>query len=180
MATIAISATLARVSHPGARARRNRPASSSAIRTTSGDRARGASLVARGLNTDKSYNCVVNADGVIISDDFPSGTYEVSAWWAGATKDGEEPLAPRCDSERQRGCEVRCEMTAEGELVCEGLSSGTYRVINAKDAEAECSVKDGAFECTTSFDEDDGPIQQDTGDLNMIETQEDHGIRLGG
>lgn len=180
MATIAISATLARISHPGARARRNRPASSSAIRTPSGVRARGASLVARGLNTDDSYNCVVNADGVIISDDFPSGTYEVSAWWAGATKSGDEPLAPKCDSERQRGCEVRCELTADGELVCEGLSSGTYRVINAKDAEAECSVKDGAFECTVSFDEDDGPIQQDVGDLNMVETEEDHGVRLGG
>ena len=101
-----------------------------------------------GLNTDKSYNCVVNKEGVIISEDIPSGTYEVSAWWAGATgssDEGDAPLAPRCDSENQRGCEVRCEMTAEGELVCEGLESGTYRVINAKEAEANCEVADGAF-----------------------------------
>ena len=137
-----------------------------------------------GLNTDKSYNCVVNKEGVIISEDIPSGTYEVSAWWAGATgssDEGDATLAPRCDSENQRGCEVRCEMTAEGELVCEGLESGTYRVINAKEAEANCEVEDGAFECVTSFDEDDaGPIVQDVGDLNLVEDEDHHGIRLGG
>ena len=56
-------------------------------------------------------------------------TCTATAWWAGATKDGgDEPLAPKCDSERQKGCEVRCEMTAEGELVCEGLSSGAVQV----------------------------------------------------
>lgn len=135
------------------------------------------------LGTDKTYNCVVTEDGVIVANDIPSGVYEVSAWWAGATSGDEEeqPLAPRCDSERQRGCEVRCEMTAEGELVCEGLESGTYRVINAKEAEANCEVEDGAFECVTSFDEDDaGPIVQDVGDLNLVEDEDHHGIRLGG
>ena len=51
----------------------------------------------------------------------------------GATgKSGDEvksdrPPAPKCDTERQRGCEVFCELT-DGGLVCEGLSSGTYRV----------------------------------------------------
>ena len=135
------------------------------------------------LGTDKTYNCVVTEDGVIVAKDIPSGVYEVSAWWAGATSgdEDEQPLAPRCDSERQRGCEVRCEMTAEGELVCEGLESGTYRVINAKEAEANCEVEDGAFECVTSFDEDDaGPIVQDVGDLNLVEDEDHHGIRLGG
>jgi len=45
------------------------------------------------LNTDKDYNCVVNKEGVIIANDIPSGVYEVSAWWAGAHKEGEQPLA---------------------------------------------------------------------------------------
>ena len=59
------------------------------------------------LGTDKTYNCVVTEDGVIVAKDIPSGVYEVSAWWAGATSgdEDEQPLAPRCDSERQRGCE---------------------------------------------------------------------------
>ena len=41
-------------------------------------------------------------------------------------------------------------MTAAGELVCEGLSSGTYRVINAEEADATCDVdaSGDAFECT--------------------------------
>lgn len=156
-----------------------------AKRSKSGGRST-SSLTVRaggGLNTDKSYNCVVNQDGVIIANDIPSGVYEVSAWWAGATKDGEVPLAPKCDSERQRGCEVRCEMTAEGELVCEGLSSGTYRVINAEEADATCDVdaSGAAFECTTSWDESEqAPIVVDTGDLKMQETADDQGFRLGG
>ena len=50
---------------------------------------------AKRLDTDSSYNCVVNKEGVIIADDIPSGVYEVSAWWAGATKDGKEALAPK-------------------------------------------------------------------------------------
>ena len=135
------------------------------------------------LNTEKDYNCVVNQEGVIIANDIPSGVYEVSAWWAGANKDGEEPLAPRCDSEKQRGCEVRCEMTAEGELVCEGLSSGTYRVINAEEADASCDVdaSGDAFECTVSWSEDDqGPIVVDTGSINLKETAEDQSFRMGG
>ena len=134
-------------------------------------------MVTRGLNTDKSYNCVVNNEGVIISEDYPSGTYEVTSWWHGST-DEEEALAPRCDSERQRGCEVRCEMTAEGELVCEGLSSGMYRVINASEYDAECEVKDGSFECKTSFDEE--PLRLDTDDFKAVETEEEHGFRMGG
>ena len=74
-----------------------------------------------------------------------------------------------------------CIRDREGELVCEGLESGTYRVINAKEAEANCEVEDGAFECVTSFDEDDaGPIVQDVGDLNLVEDEDHHGIRLGG
>lgn len=132
------------------------------------------------LGTDKTYNCVVTEDGVIVANDIPSGVYEVSAWWAGATSGDEEeqPLAPRCDSERQRGCEVRCEMTAEGELVCEGLSSGMYRVINASEYDAECEVKDGSFECKTSFDEE--PLTLDTDDFKAVETEEEHGFRMGG
>ena len=51
---------------------------------------RGASVVTRGLNTDKSYNCVVNNEGVIISEDFPSGTYEVTSWWHGSQDEEEE------------------------------------------------------------------------------------------
>jgi hypothetical protein len=132
-----------------------------------------------GINTDADYNCVVRNDGVIISSDIPSGVYEVSSWWHGSGDDGDPARAPRCDSERQRGCEVRCEMTAEGELVCEGLTSGRYRVINAEDADAECSVEDGAFECTTSFD-DDGPPTQDTGDVDLQESEENKSFRMGG
>lgn len=132
------------------------------------------------LGTDKTYNCVVTEDGVIVAKDIPSGVYEVSAWWAGATSgdEDEQPLAPRCDSERQRGCEVRCEMTAEGELVCEGLSSGMYRVVNASEYDAECEVKNGTFECTTSFDEE--PLRLDTDDFKAVETEEEHGFRMGG
>ena len=132
------------------------------------------------LGTDKTYNCVVTEDGVIVAKDIPSGVYEVSAWWAGAMSgdEDEQPLAPRCDSERQRGCEVRCEMTAEGELVCEGLSSGMYRVVNASEYDAECEVKDGTFECTTSFDEE--PLRLDTDDFKAVETEEEHGFRMGG
>ena len=32
---------------------------------------------------DEGYNCVVTEKGAIISEDIPSGTYEVSAWWGG-------------------------------------------------------------------------------------------------
>ena len=137
---------------------------------------------AKRLDTDSSYNCVVNKEGVIIADDIPSGVYEVSAWWAGATKDAKESLAPKCDSENQRGCEVRCEMTAEGELVCEGLNSGTYRVINAEEYDATCSVEGDAFECTATWDEDEdrGPVVMDTGDLKMKETPEEQNFRMGG
>ena len=144
--------------------------------------ARGKSVVPHGLNTDKSYNCVVTEDGVIISDDFPSGKYEVSAWWAGSGDEGEQPLAPRCDSERQRGCEVRCEMTAEGELVCEGLSSGTYTVVNATDSGADCEVGEDGFECETNWggDEKGKPVKQDVGDLILNETEGSGRVRLGG
>lgn len=138
-------------------------------------------MVTHGLNTDKTYNCVVNQEGVIISDDFPSGTYEVSAWWAGSHDEDEAPLAPRCDSERQRGCEVRCELTAEGQLVCEGLSSGTYTVVNAAEASADCEVMDGEFECTTSWDDDKSkPVKQDVGDWKAQEAEGNQGVRLGG
>ena len=61
------------------------PKRSAAPRSAPSPRAsRGASVVTRGLNTDKSYNCVVNNEGVIISDDFPSGTYEVTSCGTGA------------------------------------------------------------------------------------------------
>ena len=136
------------------------------------------------LGTDKTYNCVVTEDGVIVAKDIPSGVYEVSAWWAGATSGDEEeqPLAPRCDSERQRGCEVRCEMTAEGELVCEGLTSGTYKVVNAAEAGADCQASADGFECQTSWDEDEKtkPVSQDVGDLDLQEKEGNQGVRLGG
>ena len=174
---------VARVSTPHARTPNNLPAKlSAAPRSAPLPRAsRGASVVTRGLNTDKSYNCVVNNEGVIISDDFPSGTYEVTSWWHGST-DEEEALAPRCDSERQRGCEVRCEMTAEGELVCEGLTSGTYKVVNAAEAGADCQASADGFECQTSWDEDEKtkPVSQDVGDLDLQEKEGNQGVRLGG
>ena len=61
---------------------------------------------------DGYYNCVVTEKGAIISEDIPSGTYEVSAWWGGTKKNSstdekEEFLAPRCDTEKQKGCEVK-------------------------------------------------------------------------
>ena len=138
-------------------------------------------MVTRGLNTDKSYNCVVNNEGVIISEDFPSGTYEVTSWWHGS-QDEEESLAPRCDSERQRGCEVRCEMTAEGELVCEGLTSGTYKVVNAAESGADCTASADGFECEMSWDdaEKTKPVSQDVGDLDLQEKEGNQGVRLGG
>ena len=38
---------------------------------------------------DDGYNCVVREDGVLVAEDVPSGTYEVSAWWSGTRIDGE-------------------------------------------------------------------------------------------
>ena len=158
------------------------PKRSAAPRSAPSPRAsRGASVVTRGLNTDKSYNCVVNNEGVIISEDFPSGTYEVTSWWHGS-QDEEETLAPRCDSERQRGCEVRCELTAEGELVCEGLTSGTYKVVNAAESGADCTASADGFECEMSWDDADKskPVSQDVGDLDLQEKEGNQGVRLGG
>jgi hypothetical protein len=74
-------------------------------------------------------------------------------------------------------------MTADGELVCEGLSSGTYTVVNALESGADCEVKSTGFECKTSWDEDEKkpkPVKQDVGDLVLNESEGDHGIRLGG
>ena len=39
--------------------------------------------------------------------------------------------------------------------------------------------EDGAFECTTSFD-DDGPPTQDTGDVDLQESEENKSFRMGG
>jgi len=127
---------------------------------------------------DEGYNCVMREDGVLVAEgNIPTGTYEVSAWWAGARNDG-LGNAPRCDSEKQRGCEVRCELTAEGELVCEGIESGTYSVINVKDLDEVCQVSaDGS-----SIDCEDVPppkVNKDTGDLNLKDRSQ-HGMRLGG
>ena len=130
---------------------------------------------------DEGYNCVVTEKGAIISEDIPSGTYEVSAWWGGTKKSRddkeEEFLAPRCDTERQKGCEVKCEVVEEGCLVCEGLAEGTYRVTNVKDLNEECEVSyDGK---SISCDEADAETF-DVGDLEMQEKADDHSIRLGG
>ena len=131
---------------------------------------------------DEGYNCVVTEKGAIISEDIPSGTYEVSAWWGGtkkksSTDEKEEFLAPRCDTERQFGCEVKCEIVEEGCLVCEGLAEGTYRVTNVKDLNEECEVSyDG-----TSISCDEADVETiDVGDLEMKEKADDHSIRLGG
>lgn len=130
---------------------------------------------------DEGYNCVVTEKGAIISEDIPSGTYEVSAWWGGTKKSRddkeEEFLAPRCDTERQKGCEVKCEVVEEGCLVCEGLAEGTYRVTNVKDLNEECEVSyDG-----TSISRDEADAETfDVGDLEMQEKADDHSIRLGG
>ena len=130
---------------------------------------------------DEGYNCVVTEKGAIISEDIPSGTYEVSAWWGGTKKSRddkeEEFLAPRCDTERQKGCEVKCEVVEEGCLVCEGLAEGTYRMTNVKDLNEECEVSyDGT---SISCDEADAETF-DVGDLEMQEKADDHSIRLGG
>ena len=131
---------------------------------------------------DEGYNCVVTEKGAIISEDIPSGTYEVSAWWGGTKKNSstdekEEFLAPRCDTEKQKGCEVKCEIVEEGCLVCEGLAEGTYRVTNVKDLNEECEVSyDG-----TSISCDEADVETfDVGDLEMKEKADDHSIRLGG
>jgi hypothetical protein len=125
---------------------------------------------------DEGYNCVVREDGVLVAEDIPSGTYEVSAWWAGARNDG-QGNAPRCDSEKQRGCEVRCELTPDGELVCEGIESGTYTVVNVKDLDEACTVSPSGdtIDCTG----DAAPPAVDTGDLNLKDKNQ-HGTRLGG
>ena len=125
---------------------------------------------------DEGYNCVVREDGVLVAEDIPSGTYEVSAWWAGARNDG-QGNAPRCDSEKQRGCEVRCELTPDGELVCEGIESGTYTVVNVKDLDEACTVSPSGdtIDCTG----DAAPPAADTGDLNLKDKNQ-HGTRLGG
>ena len=46
-------------------------------------------------------------------------------------------------------------MTAEGELVCEGLTSGTYKAVNAAESGADCQASADGFECQTSWDEDE-------------------------
>lgn len=144
-------------------------------RKTMGRRGRMTTTMAgkREGSLDDGYNCVVREDGVLVAEDVPSGTYEVSAWWSGTRNDG-EGNAPRCDSERQRGCEVRCELTGDGELVCEGIESGTYTVINVNDLDEACVVaNDGeSIEC----DGDASPPEMDTGDLDMTK----RGTRLGG
>jgi hypothetical protein len=130
---------------------------------------------------DEGYNCVVTEKGAIISENIPSGTYEVSAWWGGTKKSKDDKegefLAPRCDTERQKGCEVKCEVVEEGCLVCEGLAEGTYRVTNVKDLNEECEVSfDG-----TSISCDEAEVEEfDVGDLEMKEKADDHSIRLGG
>jgi len=127
---------------------------------------------------DEGYNCVMREDGVLVAEgDIPTGTYEVSAWWAGVRNDG-QGNAPRCDSERQRGCEVRCELTAEGELVCEGIESGTYSVVNVKDLDEVCKVSmDGdRIDCDSV---ETPAVKADTGDLNLKDKTQ-HGMRLGG
>ena len=143
-------------------------------RKTMGRRGRMTTMAGkREGSLDDGYNCVVREDGVLVAEDVPSGTYEVSAWWSGTRNDG-EGNAPRCDSERQRGCEVRCELTGDGELVCEGIESGTYTVINVNDLDEACVVaNDGeSIEC----DGDASPPEMDTGDLDMTK----RGTRLGG
>ena len=88
---------------------------------------------------DEGYNCVVREDGVMVAEgghserDVPG----IGVVGRGARNDG-KGNAPRCDSERQRGCEVRCELTGEGELVCEGIESGTYVVVNVADLDEAC------------------------------------------
>jgi hypothetical protein len=43
---------------------------------------------------DEGYNCVVREDGVMVAEgDIPSGTYQVSAWWAGRAKRRERERA---------------------------------------------------------------------------------------
>ena len=149
-----------------------------ATRTTTGTtRARAASGGVSKSSLDEGYNCVVREDGVMVAEgDIPSGTYQVSAWWAGARNDG-KGNAPRCDSERQRGCEVRCELTGEGELVCEGIESGTYVVVNVADLDEACAVTfDGeSIECEGAGE----PLVSDTGDLDLKDSSQ-HGIRMGG
>ena len=95
---------------------------------------------------------------------------------ANARNDG-KGNAPRCDSERQRGCEVRCELTGEGELVCEGIESGTYVVVNVADLDEACAVTfDGeSIECEGAGE----PLVSDTGDLDLKDSSQ-HGIRMGG
>ena len=140
-------------------------------------RARAASGGVSKSSLDEGYNCVVREDGVLVAEgDIPSGTYQVSAWWAGARNDG-KGNAPRCDSERQRGCEVRCELTGEGELVCEGIESGTYVVVNVADLDEACAVTfDGeSIECEGAGE----PLASDTGDLDLKDSSQ-HGIRMGG
>ena len=126
---------------------------------------------------DEGYNCVVTENGAIVSSDIPSGTYEVSAWWGPKNGKGEKTKAPRCDTEKQRGCEIKCELVEEGCLVCEGLAEGTYRVTNVKDLNEECEVSvDGT---SISCDEADAETF-DVGDLELKEKADSHSVRLGG
>ena len=131
---------------------------------------------------DEGYNCIIREDGVIVSEDIPSGLYEVSAWWGGGrNKNSEEPKAPRCDTEKQRGCQVKCEVVEDGCLVCEGLAEGTYKVhsIGLKELNEECEVSwDGE---TISCDQTETEADVlDTGDIEMKERADDHSVRLGG
>ena len=164
------------VARGGGRAGRRRGGGNSRTGNSRTGNSRTRTRAIEGRRLDEGYNCVIRDDGVIVAEDIPSGTYEVSAWWAGARNDG-KGNAPRCDSERQRGCEVRCELTEDGDLVCEGLESGTYNVMNVKDLDEACVVAmDGTtIECAGAG----SPVEKDTGDLNLKDSAQ-HGTRLGG
>ena len=132
---------------------------------------------------DEGYNCIVRPDGVIVSEDIPSGVYEVSAWWGGSKKGKTESNAPRCDTEKQRGCQVKCELVEEGCLVCEGLAEGTYTVhcTGLKYLNEECEVSwDGNSISCDESEVAEGTGKFDTGDIELKEKADDHSVRLGG
>jgi len=87
----------------------------------------------------REVRLLVAEDGTLVSDDLPSGVYNVSAWWSGAGKRPKEGVQ-QCDISQQTQCEVWCTVVEGSDLICEGLASGTYRLQNTAETGAKCEV----------------------------------------
>ena len=91
---------------------------------------------------------LVSNDGRLICKDLPSGSYTVAAWRTGADTRTTQALSevPNCSIDNSKDCGVFCTLTAAGDLVCEGLTEGTYTVL-AADPSLACSFSEEGVAC---------------------------------